>query len=117
MHLLKDILFSSPRFLLSADSLLDYFGLFLLIMLGLELLEMVKVYLRDDAVHVEVVLIVALIALARKVVVIELKTASDASMIGLAVLILSLAASYWLVMHARSRGVASSALKIPRKEA
>jgi uncharacterized membrane protein (DUF373 family) len=98
INLFKDIVFAEPRFLVGVDALLGIFGQFLIILLGFELLETVKAYLRDDVVHVEVVLIVALIALARKALLIETSTISGPSMIGLAALMLSIAASYWLVM-------------------
>jgi uncharacterized membrane protein (DUF373 family) len=59
---------------------------------------MVKAYLHDELIHVEVVLIVALIALARKVIIMEFKEPTALTLIGMAVLVLSLAISYRLVM-------------------
>ena len=98
INLFRDIFFNTPRFLVGVDELLGIFGQFLIILLGFELLETVKAYLRDDAIHVEVVLIVALIALARKAIVIETTTTSAMTLIGIAALISSIAFSYWLVM-------------------
>jgi uncharacterized membrane protein (DUF373 family) len=97
--LFQDIFFHPPRFLVGVDELLGIFGQFLIILLGFELLETVIAYLRDDAIHVEVVLIVALIALARKMIVVEATTVSGFTMIGIGILMLSIAASYWLVMQ------------------
>jgi uncharacterized membrane protein (DUF373 family) len=99
IDLCKDIVLSAPRFLVSVDELLEIFGHFLLILLGFELLETVKAYLREEAVHVEVVLIVALIALARKAILIEAGTTSGTTMIGIGLLMLSIAVSYGVVMH------------------
>jgi uncharacterized membrane protein (DUF373 family) len=99
LDLFKDIVFNPPRYLIGVDELLGIFGHFLIILLGFELLETVMAYLRDDVIHVEVVLIVALIALARKVIVLEASTVSGLTMIGVGFLILSIAASYWLVVE------------------
>jgi uncharacterized membrane protein (DUF373 family) len=55
----------------------------------------VKVYLRDHTVHVEVILAVALVAMARKVIAVNPK--DQASSIGLALLIIALAGSHWLL--------------------
>jgi uncharacterized membrane protein (DUF373 family) len=99
IRLFKDIFLSAPRFLVGVDELLGIFGQFLIILLGFELLETVKAYLREDAIHVEVVLLVALIALARKVIVIEPAEVSATVMAGIGALMLSIAASYWLVMQ------------------
>ena len=67
----KDIL-TPPILLLDLDELLEIFGFFLLILIGVELLETIKAYLRDNIIHVEIVLEVAVIAVARKVIVLDL---------------------------------------------
>ena len=64
----KDIV-SPPGFFLEIDELLDLFGFFLLILIGIELLETIKAYLQDKVVHSEIVLEAALIAIARKVII------------------------------------------------
>src|SRR5215467_12599850 len=76
VNVIKRAYYNTPRFLLEVDQLLDLFGLFLIIVLGLELLETVKAYLQEDVIHVEVVLIAAIIALARKVIILEVKEPS-----------------------------------------
>lgn len=96
--LFKDIVFKSPRFLVDIDELLAIMGQFLIVLVGFELLETVKAYLRDEAVHVEVVLIVALIALARRVIVIEPGTMPAMSLLAEAALMLAIAGSYRLVI-------------------
>ena len=73
--------------------------------------ETVKAYLRDDVIHVEVVLIVAIIALARKVIILELKEPSPLTLVGLAALVVSLAFSYRLIMQ-----VLSSRQLFPEKQ-
>ena len=58
-----------PRFLIRVQGLLEIFGYFLLVLIGVELLETLKAYLKKDVIHVRVVLEVALIAMARKVII------------------------------------------------
>jgi uncharacterized membrane protein (DUF373 family) len=90
--LYKDIT-SPPIVFLEVDELLDVFGFFLLVLIGIELLETVKTYLRRStaAVRVEVVLEVALIAIARKVVALDLSKYSPFVVLGIAALIATLA--------------------------
>ncbi len=47
----------------------EIFGFFMLILIGIELLETIRAYLVENVVHVEVVIEVALIAIARKVII------------------------------------------------
>lgn len=85
---------SPPLLMLEMNELLDIFGLFLLVLLGLELLETMKAYLRENVVHVEVVMIVAIIAIARKVIILDIKELHGTALIGLAALLAALAFGY-----------------------
>ncbi|HOI41581.1 MAG TPA: phosphate-starvation-inducible PsiE family protein [Elusimicrobiales bacterium] len=91
--LFKDLA-SPPLLMLEMHELLDIFGLFLLVLLGLELLETMKAYLRENVVHVEVVMIVAIIAIARKVIILDIKELHGTVLLGLAALLAALAFGY-----------------------
>lgn len=88
---------SPPYLQLGLDQLLDIFGLFLMILLGLELLETVKAYLREDVFHVEVVMLVAIIALARKVIILDIKNVPGDRLAGLALIIAALSGGYYFL--------------------
>ncbi len=90
----------SKYLLIDLDGLMDMFGVFLLVLIGIELLDSIKVYLRQNVVHVEVVVLVAIIALARKVVVLKVEELSGATVIGIALLLIALAVSYYLIKKA-----------------
>jgi uncharacterized membrane protein (DUF373 family) len=89
-----------PILIIDADKLMELFSLFLIILLGLELLETIKAYLKEDVVHVELVVLVAVIALARKVIIWDFNKYSHLEMISLAVMILALSLSYFLIKKA-----------------
>jgi uncharacterized membrane protein (DUF373 family) len=72
----------------------------LLVLLGLELLDTVKVYFREHCVRVEVILLVGLIAMGRHVLEIDLHHIEPLILFGFSSLILALAASYFLVKRA-----------------
>jgi uncharacterized membrane protein (DUF373 family) len=86
-----------PRMLLNLQELLEVLGFFMMVLIGLELLETIKNYLTQHALHVEVVLLVAMIAVARKVIILDMKEIGANLMIGIAMLLFSLAASYFLI--------------------
>lgn len=79
--IIKDIIITPPAFLLDIDELLDIFGMFLLVLIGVELLETVKMYLTKKTVHVEVVFTVAMIAIARKVIILDIKEVSSLTLL------------------------------------
>jgi len=74
----------------------DVFGGFLLILIGIELMKTVVMYLDEHVLHVEVVYTVAMIAVARHAIDLNLKNVQSSSMLGLGVLILALAVGYYL---------------------
>ena len=85
-----------PRFLIPVQGLLEIFGYFLLVLIGIELMETLKAYVKKDSIHIRVVLEVALIAMARKVIVEEPNSVPSLTLLGIAALILALAlASYF----------------------
>lgn len=72
----------------------------LLVLLGLELLDTVKVYFWEHRVRVEVILLVGLIAMGRHVLEIDLHEVNPSTMFGFSSLILALAISYFFVRRA-----------------
>jgi len=86
---------STPPYLLfDVDRLLEIFGMFLLVLIGIELLESIRMYLDHKLVHVEVVMTVAIIAIARKVIILDVKDLDGLKLIGIGVIIIALAGGY-----------------------
>lgn len=83
----------------SLDNLGELFGIFLVILIGVELLQAVKAFLEEEIVHVEIVVLVAIIAIARKVIVWEFKDLSAFETFGLSAMMLALAITYYLIKH------------------
>jgi uncharacterized membrane protein (DUF373 family) len=77
------------------------FGGILLVLIGLELLETVRAYLQDHHVRLEVVLIVALIALGRHILELNLEALNGVTLIGIAALMLALTGGYFLIRSDR----------------
>ncbi len=93
-------LIKPPAFLLSIEEMLEVFGFFLMILIGLELLESIKVYLEEDRVHAEVVFLVAIVAVSRKVIILDYKVIAPEMLYGMSTLIVALGIGYFLVQRA-----------------
>lgn len=92
---------SPPIFLLDISELLDIFGFFMLVLIGIELLESVKTYLSKNVIPVEVVFTVALIAVARKIIILDVKELSNFTLLGLASIVIALSVGYYLLKRSR----------------
>ena len=94
--IIRDII-TPPIILLEIDELLEIFGFFLLVLIGIELLETIKAYLLTNVIHVEIVLEVALIAIARKVIILDLNKYESLTLVGIAALIAAVALAYLVI--------------------
>jgi uncharacterized membrane protein (DUF373 family) len=99
--IIKDII-EPPRYWLGIDQLFEIFGFFLMLLIGVELLETIKAYLSESVVHSEIVLEVALIAISRKVITLDVKAYEPLTLIGIAALIVSIALAYFFIRKRRS---------------
>ena len=99
--ILKDTI-SPPFFLLEAEELLEIFGLFMLVLIGIELLETImKTYVAKKVNRVEVVFLVAMIAIARKVIILDIKEVPGITLVGIGAIIITLSGGYYLVRSKR----------------
>jgi uncharacterized membrane protein (DUF373 family) len=73
------------------------------VVLGLELIETLQIYYATHRVRLQVILVVALIAVSRHVMVLDVEHVEPMQIGGAAVLILALAAGYYLVGLVDSR--------------
>ena len=99
-YLIGEEIWKHPRFLIPVPGLLQIFGYFLLVLIGVELLETLKVYLKRDTIHIRVVIEVALIAMARKVITEEMESVSSLTLFAIAALILALAIAFYFERQA-----------------
>jgi len=94
--LIRDIL-KPPLFILKVRDLLEIFGFFLLVLIGLELLEIVKCYYVEGRIELKVIFAAALIALGRKIIILEPDKYSGLTLIGIGVIIFALVVGYFIV--------------------
>ncbi len=86
---------SAPDVHLTMPLLHEVFAGFLLLLIGLELMKTIAMYLDEHVIHVEVVLSVALIAIARHAIDVDYKTIPAMSMVGTGAIIIALALGYY----------------------
>jgi len=73
------------------------FGGFLSVLIGIELLHTIKMYLKEDVVHVEIVLLVALIGVSRHIIDLDVEHIKPITIFGISSLIIALSLGYYLI--------------------
>jgi uncharacterized membrane protein (DUF373 family) len=101
--LFKDLILETPM-ILDTLTFTGVMGTFLLVLIGVELLDTIKAYFIENTIHVEIVVLLAIIAVARKVILLEptqiITLEYGFELMGIGVIVLGLAASYYLIKKA-----------------
>lgn len=95
-------LLSPPFLLLTSAELLTIFGEFMLVLLALEFFESIRIFLRDNVIKFELVIVIAITAISRKIILLDYNAIDGVHLIGLGALVLSLAAGYYLLRRANA---------------
>ena len=83
----------------SAKVLFTIFGLFLNVLIAFEILENITAYLKRHVIQVELVIVTSLIAVARKIIILDLEKTAGIDLIALAIAVLSLSLSYLIIRN------------------
>ena len=85
-----------PYFLLEISDILATFGAFMAVLIAIEVFVNIVSYLGDDALHIDIVLATAYMAVLRKIIILDYKEVSPDYVYATAALAVALAIGYWL---------------------
>jgi uncharacterized membrane protein (DUF373 family) len=104
VHYLFQALIVETPYLLEQHELVGVLGAFLLVLIGVELLETIKAYFSENAIHVEIVVLLAVIGIARKALILDPtgmnSTDFGIEMMGIGVAVVCLGAGYAIIKKA-----------------
>jgi uncharacterized membrane protein (DUF373 family) len=88
---------SGQGVLLNLSEIKKFLDLFFIVLIAFELFETVRVYLKDNVFHAEYIVLVGVIALARKIVLLDFEKVEPLTLVGLAALVISLTVGYFFL--------------------
>jgi uncharacterized membrane protein (DUF373 family) len=91
-------LITPPFMILSISDILATFGAFMAVLIAIEIFINITIYLRDDVIHVKVVMATALMAIARKVIILDFEKITSDLVWATAGVGLAMSIGYWLVV-------------------
>lgn len=92
-------LFEPPKFILTIADILAIFGSFMAVLIAIEIFVNITIYLREDIIHVKIVLATALMAIARKAIILDFDKVEASYLWGIASIVFALSIAYWLVIQ------------------
>ena len=86
-----------PVLLLSVSDIFKIFGAFMVVLIAIEIFINIRLYLGSNTLPIKLVIGTALMAIARKVIVLDLNATTSTYVFAIAAVVLSLGVAYWLV--------------------
>ena len=93
----------NPGIIIDTNEVIKIFGFFINVLIGLELFETVKLYLKENIFHPEVILMISLIAILRKVIILDFSEIDSVMAMAIALLIASITIGYYLIKKANRK--------------
>ena len=88
---------SEPHFILTIGDILMTFGAFMVVLIAIEIFQNIILYLRDDVIHVKIVLATALMAIARKVIILDYDELEPMYIFATGIVLVATGITYWFV--------------------
>ncbi len=86
-----------PLFLFEVQDIFVIFGAFMVVLIAVEIFINIRLYLGTNILPIRLVVATALMAIARKVIILDISLITAAEMIGIAAIVLALGVTHWLV--------------------
>ena len=95
-HLFKTLT-EPPGMFLGINEMFDLFGMFMMVLIAIELMSSIYMYCINKVIYIEMMFLIAITAVTRKIVVLDAKTIEPLAVIGIAAVLASLVAGYYVV--------------------
>ena len=96
-YVLYQTLVEEPFLMMTISDILATFGAFMAVLIAIEIFVNINIYLREDVIHVKIVIATALMAIARKVIILDYSKISAEYVWATAGVVLAMSVAYWMV--------------------
>ncbi len=97
IYVLYNNLIEPPHMLLTIREIFKTFAAFLIVLIAIEIYQNIVLYLRTDIIPIKLVIATALMAVARKVIIIDLTELTPMYVFAIAATVLALGITYFLI--------------------
>tara|TARA_B100000700_G_scaffold86978_1_gene97876 strand:+ start:9559 stop:10020 length:462 start_codon:yes stop_codon:yes gene_type:complete len=97
LYVLYQRLMAPPFLLLDINDIFQTFGAFMAVLIAIEIFINIRLYLGTNIIPIQLVIATALMAIARKVIVLDLDQVTAMEILGIAAVVIALGITHWLV--------------------
>jgi uncharacterized membrane protein (DUF373 family) len=102
VYVIYQNLMTPPMFLLDVGDIFQIFGAFMVVLIAVEIFTNIRLYLGTDELPVRLVIATALMAISRKVIILDLEKIEPSYVLGIAAVVMALGLTYWLLSKDKS---------------
>jgi len=99
VYVIYQRLVAEPFLMLTVSDILLIFGSFMAVLIAIEIFINITLYIKHDTLPIKMVIATALMAVARKVIMLDFKDLDPAYIVAIAAVIVSLGLTYWLISY------------------
>jgi len=110
-YVLYTRLTTPPVLLLNVSDIFKIFGAFMVVLIAIEIFINIRLYLGSSTLPIKLVIGTALMAIARKVIVLDLQNTTAIYVFAIAAVVLALGIAYWLVGKTRQTSTTVDSLQ------
>lgn len=107
------IAMTTPPFFVVPD-IVTTFGAFLAVLIAYEIFSNITLYIRSDVFPVKLVVATAVMAIARKIIILDMDDYTALDLVGLGAIVIGLGVTYWLISIADASAAASKDTTSPQ---
>lgn len=96
------LILSDQLDMLHTEGLLTIFGAIIGVLIGIGIFNNIVVYVKSESLQIKLVLTTALIAISRKVIILDYKTTPPEYIYAIAAIVLATALAYWVVRNSQA---------------
>jgi uncharacterized membrane protein (DUF373 family) len=105
-----------PRLLLTVTDIFQMFGAFMVVLIAIEIFVNIRLYLGTDVLPVKLVIATALMAMARKIIVLDFANTAAEYVYGISLAVAALGLTYWLLSREKEPAVNTQTQVLPASQ-
>jgi uncharacterized membrane protein (DUF373 family) len=102
-YVMYQSLISPPFMLLDVGDIFRIFGAFMVVLIAIEIFINIRLYLGSSTLPIKLVVATALMAIARKVIILDLENTPPTYVFAIATVVLALGVTYWLIAKTKKQ--------------
>jgi uncharacterized membrane protein (DUF373 family) len=116
IYVMYQRIMAPPALLMTVNDIFALFGTFMVVLIAIEIFVNIRLYLGTDVLPVQLVVDTALMAMARKIIVLDFEKTDSSYLFAIALAVAALGATHWLLSQKKHSNTATTTQVLPASQ-